>query len=59
MLLLALIHCGLGALWFAALIAAGRPLGQMLRQPALLRALDRITGGVFLAFGIKLALDDR
>lgn len=58
MLMLALIHCALGAFWFAALIAAGRPLGNLLRKPAVLRALDRVTGGVFLAFGIKLALDD-
>jgi len=59
MLMLVLIHCLQGALWFALLIAAGQPLGRLLKKPAFLRAMDRITGGVFLAFGAKLALGDR
>jgi threonine/homoserine/homoserine lactone efflux protein len=41
--------------WFAVLIAATIPLGTLLRRPALTRALDRLTGGVLVAFGVRLA----
>lgn len=57
--LLAAIHALEGILWFAALIAATRPLAAMLRRPGIVRALDRITGGVLIAFGLKLVLDSR
>jgi threonine/homoserine/homoserine lactone efflux protein len=56
---LALIHDVLGILWFTALILATRPLARFLRRPAILQALDRLTGGLFLLFGVKLALDQR
>jgi threonine/homoserine/homoserine lactone efflux protein len=55
-LLLAGVHAVLTALWFAALIALTVPLGRWLRRPAVVRAMDRLTGGVFLAFGARLAL---
>jgi len=55
--LLAAIHAFEGILWFAALIMATRPLAAMLRRPSVVRALDRITGGVLIAFGLKLVLD--
>ncbi len=55
-LLLAAIHCALGLLWFALLIGATRPLARLLRDPALVRGLDRVTGGVLIFFGLKLAL---
>jgi threonine/homoserine/homoserine lactone efflux protein len=54
--LLAAIHVALGLAWFAALIAATVPVGQFLRRPRVVKALDRVTGGVFVAFGAKLAL---
>lgn len=54
--LLAALHVVLTLLWFAALILATAPLGKILRQPAAVRALDRLTGAVFVVFGIKLAL---
>lgn len=54
--LLASIHAMEGVLWFAILIAASAPLGKSLRRPWVIQALDRLTGGVFLAFGAKLAL---
>jgi threonine/homoserine/homoserine lactone efflux protein len=57
--LLAAIHALEGILWFAALIAATRPLAVMLRRPGIVRALERITGGVLIAFGLKLVLDAR
>lgn len=59
MLMLTLIQCALGALWFLALAAAGKPLLRHLRRPAVMRFLDRLTGGVLLAFGVRLALMQR
>lgn len=53
---LACLHVLLTLLWFALLIAATAPLAKMLRQPAAIRVLDRLTGVVFVAFGIKLAV---
>jgi threonine/homoserine/homoserine lactone efflux protein len=55
-LLLAAIHAGLGLAWFLLLIAATRPLSAALRRPAIIRTLDRLTGGVFLLFAARLAL---
>lgn len=54
-LLLAAIHAGLGLAWFLLLIGATRPLARALRNPRLVRALDRATGGVLIFFGLKLA----
>lgn len=54
--LLATIHVLLGLAWFAVLIAATVPMGRLLRRPHVVKALDRITGGIFIAFGAKLAL---
>jgi threonine/homoserine/homoserine lactone efflux protein len=55
-LLLAGVHAALTLIWFAALIALTVPLGRWLRRPAVVQAMDRLTGGVFLAFGARLAL---
>lgn len=52
---LACVHVLLTLAWFAALIAAAVPLGAFLRKPKAVRTLDRLTGGVFIAFGLKLA----
>jgi threonine/homoserine/homoserine lactone efflux protein len=57
--LLATIHALEGMVWFGALITATRPLAAMLRRPSVVRALDRIVGGVLIAFGLKLILDVR
>jgi threonine/homoserine/homoserine lactone efflux protein len=57
--LLAAIHGGLGLAWFGVLIVATRPIVRVLRRPKVLRAMDRLMGGVFLAFGAKLALSRR
>jgi threonine/homoserine/homoserine lactone efflux protein len=58
-LLLGAIHVLLGLIWFACLIAATRPIARWLRRPALLRTCDRLTGAVFVAFGIGLAIESR
>ncbi|MCQ4251482.1 LysE family translocator [Pseudomonas stutzeri] len=52
---LACLHVLLTLAWFAVLIAATVPLGKLWRRPALTRALDRVTGGVLVAFGVRLA----
>lgn len=52
---LAVIYMAMTSAWFAALIAATVPLGHLLRRPPAVRVLDRVTGGVFVAFGLKLA----
>lgn len=58
-LLLGAIHALLGLVWFACLIAATRPIGAYLRRPAVVRTCDRLTGGVFMAFGVGLAVQSR
>jgi threonine/homoserine/homoserine lactone efflux protein len=59
MLLLGAIHALLGLIWFTCLIAATRPIARFLARPAVVRGCDRLTGAVFLAFGLGLALDSR
>lgn len=54
--LLASIHVLLGLVWLGLLVAATIPMGRFLRRPAVVRAADRLTGAVFVTFGVKLAL---
>jgi threonine/homoserine/homoserine lactone efflux protein len=54
-LVLAAIHASLGLAWFVLLIAATRPLAAALRRPRVIRTLDRLTGGLFILFGARLA----
>jgi threonine/homoserine/homoserine lactone efflux protein len=56
MVLLGGIHALLGLIWFACLIAATQPISRFLRRPAVLKGCDRLTGGVFVAFGLGLVL---
>ena len=58
-LLLTAIHVVEGLAWFALLIAATVPIAGLLRLPPVVRWLDRITGGVFVAFGLRLGLERR
>lgn len=57
--LLAGLHVTMGMVWFVVLVAATRPLARWLSRPAVTTALDRVTGGVFVAFGLRLALERR
>jgi threonine/homoserine/homoserine lactone efflux protein len=57
--LLAVIHVLIGSCWSATLIAGTRPIAGVLQRSAVVRWLDRLTGGVFVAFGVRLALDRR
>jgi len=54
--LLAAIHVALGLAWFTLLIAATLPIAQLLRRPSAVRFMDRLTGAIFLAFGVRLVL---
>jgi threonine/homoserine/homoserine lactone efflux protein len=58
-LLLAGIHVLLTLFWFSLLIALTVPLGRFLAKPRVVRNLDRLTGCVFIGFGLKLALAKR
>jgi threonine/homoserine/homoserine lactone efflux protein len=58
-LLLGAIHALLGLIWFACLITATRPISTFLQRPAVVQACDRLTGSVFVAFGLGLALESR
>lgn len=56
---LAGLHVVMGLVWAGLLIAATTPLAGLLREASVIRWLDRITGGVFIAFGLRLALERR
>jgi threonine/homoserine/homoserine lactone efflux protein len=56
---LACLHVAMGVAWFAVLIGATRPIAGALQKAAVVRWLDRLTGGVFLGFGVRLALERR
>ena len=58
-MLLAAIHATEGAVWFAALTLATRPLSSWLRRPRVAQTLDRTTGVVFVGFGFELLLHNR
>jgi threonine/homoserine/homoserine lactone efflux protein len=53
--LLAAIHVLLALLWFGVLIMATVPLSNALRKPKVVKWLDRLTGSIFIGFGLKLA----
>jgi threonine/homoserine/homoserine lactone efflux protein len=53
--LLTVLHALMGILWFGLLVAALRPHTGLLKRSGVVRALDRLTGLVFIAFGLKLA----
>jgi threonine/homoserine/homoserine lactone efflux protein len=58
-LALAAIHVAVSLIWFTILISLTVPLGRFLAQTRVVRALDRLTGCIFIAFGARLALDAR
>lgn len=56
---LAALHVVIGTAWAGVLIAATRPIAGALQKAAVVRWLDRVTGGVFLLFAAKLAFARR
>lgn len=55
-MLMTAIHAALGLAWFALLASATRPFARVLANERFVRWLDRLTGGLFVALGIRLAL---
>jgi threonine/homoserine/homoserine lactone efflux protein len=58
-ILLAGIHAVEGMCWFGLLVLATRPLSRWLNRPGVAKGLDRVSGVVFLGFGLGLLLDRR
>jgi threonine/homoserine/homoserine lactone efflux protein len=58
-MLLASIHAIEGLLWFLLLIAAVGRVSGWLQKTRVVKILDRITGTVFVGFGLGLLLDER
>jgi threonine/homoserine/homoserine lactone efflux protein len=58
-LLLAGIHVLITAIWLSLLVGLTVPLGRFLSRPRVVRNLDRLTGCVFVGFGVKLAVAKR
>jgi len=56
--LLALIHVLLSFLWFALMIALALQVRACLARPGVVRWLDRLTGLVFVGFGLRLAVSE-
>ncbi|MFT8451250.1 MAG: LysE family translocator [Zymomonas mobilis] len=54
--LLTFIHAMITILWFAILALATAPILRFLKRPRFLSVIDRLTGCVFIAFGLKIAL---
>ncbi|GAO07586.1 putative LysE family transporter [Streptomyces lydicamycinicus] len=52
------IHILLAVLWAGVLITLGHVLRDRLQQPTARRWLDRVTGTVIAAFGVRLALGE-
>ena len=53
---LATCHVAIGIAWLSLLAMGMARLGPLLRRPRVVAWLDRITGVVFVGFGLKLAL---
>ena len=45
-----------GLVWFAGLTAATVPMARLLRRLRVVAAMDRLTGGIFMVFGVGLAM---
>jgi threonine/homoserine/homoserine lactone efflux protein len=58
-LLLAAMHCVLGTAWSCSLIGGAGFFKDRLAGSTAVRWIDRITGGVLIAFGTRLALAPR
>lgn len=57
--LMALAHMLLGLVWNAVLIGGSHYFSRHLRQPRILKIMDRLTGCVFIGFAAKLAFSRR
>jgi RhtB (resistance to homoserine/threonine) family protein len=58
-LLLAAIHGVMGLIWLSWYAFMVAKAGDVLRRPSIKRILDRVTGVVLIAFGLRLAVERR
>lgn len=58
-LLLAAIHASMGLVWMSGYAFLVTKAGDVLRSPSVKRILDRVTGIVLIAFGVRLAVERR
>ncbi|QHM71365.1 LysE family translocator [Mixta intestinalis] len=56
---MSLTHAFIGLLWSGMLIVGTRYFAEKLRRPIVMKAMDRLTGCVFIGFAAKLALSRR
>ena len=56
---LAAIHALMGLIWFAAITAATRPFTRVFHSSLFKRGVDGVTGSVLIAFGVRLAFEER
>ena len=57
--LLVTLHVAEGVLWLTFLIVATRSIARLLRRPAVVRALERLTAAILIGFGLRLAFEGR
>jgi threonine/homoserine/homoserine lactone efflux protein len=53
------VHALMGLIWFACLIAASTPISRAFSSRPFTLWLDRLMGAAFIAFGLRLALQER
>ncbi|MGF0116306.1 LysE family translocator [Promicromonospora sp. Marseille-Q5078] len=58
-LLLALVHCVLGTAWLSVVVLGAGWAGPRLRRSSAVRWVDRVTGGVLVLVGARLAVSAR
>jgi threonine/homoserine/homoserine lactone efflux protein len=58
-LLLGLVFCSMTFAWLTGYAVAVAKAGGILRRPRIRRALDRVTGAMLVAFGLRLAAESR
>jgi threonine/homoserine/homoserine lactone efflux protein len=58
-LLLALVHVVESIVWFTGLIVAAHFARRWLSRPTVTAWIDRVTGGILVAFGAVLAIESR
>lgn len=58
-MLLVLTHVIISLIWSFTLIKLMKPISKYLKQPRIVKNLDRLTGSIFILFAIKLAMTKR
>jgi threonine/homoserine/homoserine lactone efflux protein len=58
-LFLALIHIGMGLVWLTLFISLLHTLSGVFSRSSIRRKLEAVTGGLLIAFGLKLAIAKR